>query len=86
MIKVTAACAVRPYLLDVSFADGTRRRVNVEVLLWGPVFEPLRDPALFMQARFDPDIGTVVWPNDADIAPEYLHAHGELLTESAAAS
>jgi hypothetical protein len=86
MIKVIAVRAVRPYLLDVSFTDGTCRRVDVQALLWGEMFEPLRDPETFMQARFDPEVGTVTWPNEADIAPEYLHAHGVLVAASAAAS
>ena len=38
--------------------------------LWGEVFEPLRDPAFF--GRFTVD-HTLVWPNGADFAPEFLH-------------
>jgi len=36
------------------------------------MFAPLKDIALFATARHDPDIETVVWDNDADLAPEYL--------------
>ena len=39
---------------------------------YGPVFEPLRDPILFGKLRVDPDLHTVVWPNGADLAPEFL--------------
>jgi hypothetical protein len=67
---------VRPYVIDVAFADGWRREVDVEPLLWGEVFEPLRDPAFFAQVVVDPEIGTVVWPNGADLAPEFLY-HGD---------
>jgi hypothetical protein len=64
---------VPPYTLDVSFDDGHQRRINVERLLFGPVFEPLRDPAAFAEARVDPEWGTVAWPNGADLAPEFLY-------------
>jgi len=40
--------------------------------LWGPVFEPLRDPAIFAQAFVD-DFGAVAWPNGADLAPDALY-------------
>jgi hypothetical protein len=39
----------------------------------GPVFEPLHDPAYFAKASLDPVAGTVVWPNEADFAPEALY-------------
>ena len=70
---VTKVRVLRPYVLDVTFEDGACRRVDVEELLQGEVFEPLRDPALFAQATIDPVWHTVVWPNGADLAPEFLY-------------
>jgi hypothetical protein len=64
---------VRPYVLLVTFDDGVVREVDMEPVLWGPVFEPLKDPAFFAQAFIDPELGTVVWPNGADVAPEFLY-------------
>jgi hypothetical protein len=79
MIDVIAVRVVGPYKLEVTFADGAHRLVDMEPLLWGPVFEPLRDYALFQQVRVDPELGTIVWPNDADVAPEYLYEKGEVI-------
>jgi hypothetical protein len=65
---------VQAYVLRVTFADGFSTRVDVEPVLWGEMFEPLRAPELFAQARVDPGLGTVVWPNGADLSPEFLRA------------
>ncbi len=40
--------------------------------LWGEVFAPLRDEHLFLTAHQNNDLGTVVWANGADLAPEFL--------------
>jgi hypothetical protein len=37
------------------------------------MFEPLKDPDLFLQAKVDPELETVIWPNGADLAPEFLY-------------
>jgi hypothetical protein len=41
--------------------------------LWGPMFEPLKDPDLFFQASVNSELQTVTWPNGADLAPEFLY-------------
>jgi len=33
----------------------------------------LRDPVYFARVVIDPVAGTVVWPNEADLAPEALY-------------
>ena len=66
------------YTVRVRFEDGTSADVDLSYLLgYGGVFEPLRDPAFFRDLRADPEAGTIVWPNDADIAPETLYAHAK---------
>lgn len=65
---------LRPYLIEVTFADGLSGCVDVGPEMYGPVFEPLHDPDYFEQARVDAEIGTVVWPNGADLSPEFLYA------------
>ncbi len=76
METVVAVKVLRPYILDVTFDDGFRREVDVEPFLWGKVFQPLRDPAYFAQVTVDAELGTIVWPNGADLAPEFLY-YGE---------
>ena len=38
------------------------------------IFAPLRDPEYFGQATVNPELGTVVWPNGADLDPVVLYA------------
>lgn len=64
------------FTVRVVFDDGTDGEVDLSYLVeYGGVFEPLRDPKYFRRLRADPEAGTIVWPNEADIAPETLYAH-----------
>jgi hypothetical protein len=64
---------VKNYVLNVRFDDGVERAIDFEPILLGPLFGPLRDLRLFKQVRMDRDLGTLVWPNGADIDPNVLH-------------
>ena len=70
---VIKASVVAPYMLDLTFQDGTHKTVDLESELEGEIFEPLRDPAFFALASLDRELGTVVWPNGADFSPEFLY-------------
>lgn len=63
-----------PFSVLLEFDDGVSKQVDLRQLLKGPVFEPLQDPAEFAKVRVDHEAGTIVWPNQADIAPETLYA------------
>ena len=70
---VMEARYVRDYVVWLRFRDGTAGEVDLGPELWGEVYEPLRDPEFFRQFTVDPMSHTLVWPNDIDIAPEFLH-------------
>jgi hypothetical protein len=76
MKTAVAVRVIPPYTIEVTFEDGTKRRIDMEDDLWGEVFAPLRDPELFAQAKLGPDFGSVYWPTGADLAPEFLY-YGE---------
>lgn len=73
ILKATHIEHVQTYLLKLTFNNGTTGIVDLSQSLWGEVFEPLRNPELFNQFRLDPELGTIAWPNGADLAPEYLY-------------
>ena len=64
---------VSGYVVKLRFRDGTVGEIDLEAELTGPVFEPLRNLELFRQFRVHPEFHTLVWPNEADLAPEFLH-------------
>ena len=71
--EVVEARYVAGYTIWLRFRDGTAGEVDLSAELHGPVFEPLRDLAYLRTFRIDPSFRTLVWPNGADLAPEYLH-------------
>jgi hypothetical protein len=64
---------VRDYTVHLKFDDDTEGDVDLADELDGQVFLPLRDIDYFKQFRLDCEIHTVVWPNGADFAPEFLY-------------
>jgi Protein of unknown function (DUF2442) len=73
------------YAVHVRFEDSTSADVDLSYLLdYGGIFEPLRDPEYFRKLRADPNAGTIVWPNEADIAPETLYARAQRCARTAA--
>jgi len=72
--RLVEAKYVHGYTLWVRFADGSEGEVDLKDELHGEVFEPLRDGAFFSQVWLDPELRTVVWPNGADFAPEFLRS------------
>ena len=61
------------YVIWLRFRDNTSGEIDLLKELYGPVFEPLRDPAVFKQVQVHPEFLTLTWFNGADFAPEFLH-------------
>jgi hypothetical protein len=72
--RIRSVEPLKDFVLRLGFDDGTVRELDLEAELWGPVFEPLRDdPQLFRQVRVDDELGTIIWPNGADLDPDVLY-------------
>lgn len=78
MVRVSEAKLAGNHALRLRFNDETERTVDLWPELEGPVFEPLRDPDYFASFRLDPELHTVVWPNGADFAPDFLHERAKV--------
>ena len=73
IVDVTAVEVLGPHRLRLTFADGAEGEIDFAERSWQGVFEELRDPAYFAQVTVDGELGTIVWPNGADFAPETLY-------------
>ncbi len=61
--------------LRLRFEDGAEGEVDVAAIVpFEGVFAPLRDPEAFAGVTIDPLLGTVRWPNGADLDPDVLYA------------
>jgi hypothetical protein len=77
LVDVTSVEVLGHYRLLLGFSDGSTREIDLTGELHGPIFEPLADPDFFNQVRVDPELGTIVWPNGADLDPLVLHGDFE---------
>ncbi len=73
VVKIVEARYLGGYKVWLRFADGVKGNVDLENDLWGEVFEPLKDQKEFGKVRLDEELHTLVWPNGADFAPEFLY-------------
>jgi len=77
-ITVTSVKPLKDYKLLLRFSTGEKKEYDVRPLLKIPLYEPLKDKALFnkVRARY----GAPVWNNGKiDIAPETLYEDGVLI-------
>jgi hypothetical protein len=69
---------VRPlggYRVHLRFEDGVEGDLDLGRLIeFEGVFAPLRDEQEFAKVHLHPELGTIVWPNGADLDPDVLYA------------
>ena len=84
MIRLVEARYVRDYVVWLRFDDGATGDVDLSDWLYGPVFEPLNVLESFQSFEVHPEFHTLVWPNGADFAPEFLYERVRMPTPSSA--
>ena len=73
IIHVTDVQCLGGHRLWLGFDDGSSGEVDFSHEEWTGVLTPLADAQYFAKVQLDEELGTIVWPNGADIAPETLH-------------
>jgi hypothetical protein len=71
LLDVVAVEAKPNYLLHLEFENGEKRIFDMSPYMDKKPFVQLKGSPLFAMAFVD--YGTVVWPNNIDIAPETLY-------------
>jgi len=74
LVDVTSVEVLHDHVVRLGFSDGCVGELDLGPDMWGPIFEPMAaDYAEFCKVAVNPEIGTIAWPNGADLAPEVLH-------------
>jgi hypothetical protein len=74
MARVRTVEILQGFLVQITFTDDSQREVDLEPYLHGPIFDAIRrDRDSFLAVRVDDRMGTLVWPNGADIDPDVLY-------------
>jgi hypothetical protein len=63
--------------VELSFEDGLVATINLDDVIksYDGVFAPLTDPLFFRKVSVNVELGTIFWPNGADICPDVLYAN-----------
>ncbi len=73
MVRISAVRPLAGLTVELTFTDGVVASVDLAPLMHGPIFDVLRaDPAAFRAIQVDPTLGTITWPNGADLDPDVL--------------
>lgn len=66
---------VKNYVLYVRFEDGLSGEIDIsKIVPFEGVFSKLKEPSYFATVRVDKNLGTIVWGNGADLAPDFLYS------------
>ena len=74
--RITNVSHIEAYCLELTFTDGTKAKLDFKdrIVGRGGVFAPLENIDFFKQVKVDPEIGTIVWPNEVDFCPDVLYS------------
>lgn len=74
--RITHVRHIRDYRLELVFSNGIRAELDFRARIAGRggVFAPLENVDYFRRVRVDPEVGTLVWPNDVDFCPDVLYS------------
>ena len=70
--RIVEAHYIAGFKVWIRFSDGAEGDVDLSQELTGPISAPLRNVEEFRRVTLHSELRTLVWPNGADLAPEFL--------------
>jgi len=75
IIDIVEVQPLENYHLRIRFDNGVEGVINMaDFVPFDGMFAPFKDDSFFRQVRVNKEIGTIVWPNDADLDPGVLYS------------
>ena len=71
--EVIDAKIIKDYSVEITFDDLKKGVIDLRSYLGKGIFKELLDKKKFCQMKVDAQLGTMCWPNGADIAPDTLY-------------
>ncbi|HEX8689870.1 MAG TPA: DUF2442 domain-containing protein [Solirubrobacterales bacterium] len=73
VVEIEKVKVLGGHRLFLRFVDGVEGELDFGNGPWNGVFAPLEDPDYFARVEVDKELGTIGWPNGADVAPDSLY-------------
>lgn len=80
--EIVEAKWIKGYFVQITFSNLKRATVDLKRFLGRGIFKDLTNIEKFKRFKVDAELGTIVWPNGADIAPEVLYQEAFLAKSS----
>ena len=71
MDRVISVRPLENYLLEIEFADGLRKVIDIRPFIGKRISAALKDESYFRQVTLE-DGGGIAWPNGYDFCPNFL--------------
>ena len=75
--EVIEAKIVKDYTVELVFDNFKKGIIDLRRYLGKGIFKELLDKKKFHKMKVDAELGTVCWPNGADIAPDTLYSQAK---------
>ena len=75
LIDIVEVACQGDYRVQLRFEDGTEGQIDLAAVVpFDGIFAPLKDRDYFAKVAVNPDLGTICWPNEADLDPCVLYS------------